>query len=258
MDEGQTPLSDLLGNDEDVQTPVETPEGEQDAGQPRDEHGRFAPKGETEGEPPAPVEKPAFDGAATIDERRKRQEAQQERDALRAELEALKQQFQANQQPKEPPAPPPSIWEDEQGWQQNFGGQVVQEAVTAATFNARLDMSEMMTRQANEDFEEVKAEFLALAEKNPTLREQALSDPHPWNKAYQIAKNHRAMQELGATNVADLEAKLREKIMAEMQQQAPLAPARPGLPPTLATERNVGSRAGPAWSGPTPLSDLLG
>lgn len=255
MDEGQTPLSDLLGNDEDVQDEIaEESVPEQEAGQPRDEAGRFAPKGETEGEPPAPVEKPAFDGAATIDERRKRQEAQHERDALRAELEALKTQFQAIQQP---PAPPPSIWEDEQGWQQNFGGQVVSEAVQQATFNARLDMSEMMTRQANPDFEEVKAEFLALAEKNPTLREQALSDPHPWNKAYQIAKNHRTMTELGATNVADLEAKLREKIMAEMQEQAPLAPVRPGLPPTLAGARNVGARTGPAWSGPPSLDDLL-
>ena len=71
-------------------------------------------------------------------------------------------------------------------------------------------MSEMMVRQANPDFEDVKAEFLALAQQNPDLTRQALADPHPWSKAYQIAKNHKTMTELGATDLDTLKAKLRE------------------------------------------------
>ncbi len=251
MDNEGTSLSDLLSDDEPVQTAV----AEEPAGPARDEHGRFAQKGEEESASPAPVEEPPFEHAAVKGERSRRQAAEQERDTFRAELDALKQQFQATQQPK--PAPAPDFWEDTPGWQQHFGGEVTRTAVQEAVFQSQLNMSEMMTRQANPDFDEIKAQFLALAEQNPTLREQALADPHPWNKAYQIAKNHKAMQELGATDLDTLKAKLREELMAEVQGQQPQM-QRPGLPPTLANERNVGTRAGPAWSGPTPLSDMLG
>ena len=206
---------------------------------PRDEQGRFAKTGE-EGASPAPSTEPALDHAAIVAERRRRQEAEQRATALEQQLQALQ-------------SPPPSIWEDEAGAFQHNNQQVVNQAVQQATFNAKLDMSEMMVRQANPDFEDVKAEFLALAEANPTLAQQALNDPHPWNKAYTIAKNHRAMQDLGATDVADLEAKLREKIMAEMATGIP-AP-KPKFT-SLTTERNVASRGGPEWTPPT-LEDYL-
>lgn len=239
------PLDDLLNDEpiEDAPAVEQAPEGPA-----RDEHGRFAstkgvePEPEGEPEPVPPTDKlPKEDYKAIREEREKRQNAEREAEALRQQIAAL----------QSPPEPPPSVWEDETAW----GGHLVNTAVQQATFNAKLDMSEMMVRQANPDFEEVKAEFLALAAENPALRQQALADPHPWNKAYQIAKNHRAMQDLGAVDVSDLESKLREKIMAELQGQAP---TRPGLPPTLTTERSVASRGGPAWSGPSSLSELLG
>lgn len=235
---------DNILNDEPTQT-VEVVEAPQVEEQPRQPDGKFAPKGEPESASPAPVEEPALEHPALIGERRRRQEAEAERERLAKELEAL----------RNPPAPPPSVFEDEQGWQQHFGSEVINTAVQQATFNSKLDMSEMMVRQANADFEEMKATFLELADQNPSLRQQALQDPHPWNKAYQIAKNHKAMQELGATDVQSLEAKIREKVMAELQSQ-PVT--RAGLPPSLSTEQNVGGRSGPAWTGPKPLSDLLG
>ena len=250
MTEEGTSLDTLL-NGEPVATEVEAVEAPQTTETPRDESGRFAAKGveppavEPAAEPVPPTDKlPKEDYKAIREEREKRQ-------ALELELKALKEQFQAIQSP---PEPAPTIWEDDQAWQQNFGSQVVQTAVQQATLNAKLDMSEMMVRQANPDFEEVKAEFLSLAEQNPQLRAQALADPHPWNKAYQLAKNHRAMQELGATDLPTLEAKIRERIMSEMQGQVP---ARPTVPATLSQERNVGQRTGPTWTGPKSLSELL-
>ena len=150
-----------------------------------------------------------------------------------------------------PPAPIPSVFEDEVGFQEQFGTQVVSQAVSQATLNARLDMSEMLVRQANPDFEDVKAEFLKLAEENPTLRQQALSDPHPWNKAYQIAKNHKAMQELGAISVTDLEAKLRAQILEEMKAK----PANPAIPESLAGAQSV--RGSTAPFAPPSLNDIL-
>lgn len=234
---------DAILTDEPVNEPAvaETPSEPE---QPRDEHGRFAPKGvEQEEAPPAsePSQLP--------------QEVYAPLKAVRDENKELKArlaELEAKANPPEPPKPIPSVFEDEQGFQDEFGNRVAAHAVSQATLNARLDMSEMLVRQANSDFEDVKAEFLKLAEANPTLREQALNDPHPWNKAYQIAKNHKAMQELGAVDVNDLREKLKAEILAEMGSRPP------SLPPTLSNERNVGQRTGPAWSGPRPLSELLG
>lgn len=259
--EDHTPLSNIL-SDEPTETIPAAPEPEEPqepALQPRDESGRFAKKGEEEGASPAPVETPQddppFDHAAVKGERNRRQAAEQERDNFRAELDALKQQFQQLQQPREPQAPPPSIWEDEQGWRDNFGAQVVQQA----SFNAALNLSEMLTRKENAaDFDEMKARFLSIAEQNPAVVQQALSDPDPWGKAYRIAKNAATMESLGATDLETLKAKMREEVMAELQQgQSPVPQAQVTLPPSLTGERNVGSRSGPAWAGPTPLKQML-
>jgi hypothetical protein len=197
------------------------------------------------GTPPAEDARKAGLEAGIAAERKKRQDAEALVEQLRREAEA---------KTKEPPAPAPSIWEDEQGAFQHFGGQVVNQAVQQATFNARLDMSEMMARQANPDFEDMKAEFLQMAQQNPVIAQQALADAHPWQKAYQIAKNARTMNELGATDIQSLEAKIREQVMAEMQAQTPAAPR---IPPSLSTSRNVSSRNGPPWSGPPSLGELL-
>src|SRR5690606_15697442 len=101
------------------------------------------------------------------------------------------------------------------------------------------------------------ARFLQMAEANPAIVQQALGDPDPWGKAYKIAKNAATMDELGATDLETLKAKLREEVMAELQQGT--EPVRqPVVPPSLTGERNVGDRSGPAWAGPKPLSELLG
>jgi hypothetical protein len=264
MENETSSLDDILNGDTAPEPQVETPAGPEPAApaaeaQPRDEHGRFAPKGENEppatgqaaepGASPAPKDEPPLEHPALIGERRRRQEAERQ-------LQELQQQLAAAQQP---PQPAPSIWEDEEGALRHFGSQVVDVATQQATFNARLDMSEMLVRQQNSDFEEIKGRFLEMMRENPVLQQQALSDAHPWNFAYQYVKKADRVKELGAVDVADLEAKLREKIKAELQAEAVQAVASPApvVPPTLSTERNVGSRTGPAWSGPTPLADVL-
>lgn len=250
-----TPLEELLNSPSE--DPAFGAEPATNDGPARDEHGRFAAK-ETGVEPaPEPATEPTADTVPPTADKlppdtfKGLKEEREKRQNLERELQALREQIQSFQQPQEPPAPPPSVWEDEQA----YGGHLVQTAVQQATLNAKLDMSEMMVRQANPDFEDMKAKFLQLAELNPSLRQQALSDPHPWNKAYQIAKNAAMVEELGSTDINALKAKLREEVMAELAQQP--AP-RPGIPPTLTAERNVGARSGPTWSGPKSLSELLG
>jgi hypothetical protein len=249
MDEERKSLDELLDEQNEAQAQPEPAPVEQaaetadaQAARLRDENGRFAKKDDDGGtSPPAENE---FDGKATLAERRKRQEAEQRLEALEQELQAL----------RNPPPPPPNLFEDEQGWQQHFGGQVVSTAVQHASMNATLNMSEMLARREHDDFDDMKAAFLELAQQNPTLREQALADPDPWAKAYSIAKTHRTMTDLGAVDVDGLKEQLRQEVLAEMQGQAP---ARPGLPPTLSTERNLGSRSGPQWAGHKTLDELL-
>ena len=221
---------------------IEQPQQEKPDGPPRDESGKFISKGVEEGAPPAPKtdQLPPEEYKALKAEREKRQ-------SLEAKLAELEQRLQ---QPKEPPAPPPSIWDDEQGAFNHLGQSVLQQS---AVMN-RLQTSEMLMHQAHPDFADMQKVFVSMLETSPQLREVVMSDPHPWNKAYQIAKNHQTMQELGATDIDTLKARLREELKAEMATTAP----KPVVPVSLTSERNVGARTGPAWSGPPSLSDILG
>lgn len=227
----------------------EPDDGEQ--GQPRGPDGKFTTKGEVEDAPPASDEKSKGLEAGIVAERRKRQEAE---DRYKTDVEALRRELEELKRTKEHETPPPSIWEDDQAWQQHFGGEVVSTAVQQATFNAKLDMSEMMARQANEDFDEMKAEFLRMMQENPAIQQQALSDPHPWQRAYQIAKNARTMSELGATDIDSLKAALIEQIKAEQAQQPATASA---LPNSLADAQSArgGNTPSPA---PLTLEEILG
>lgn len=248
MEEERKSLDELL-DDQQAEATVEEPQVEETPPEPvndrpRDEHGRFAAKTGVEDDTAPPAGLPREEFAGLKDERRKRQEAEQQ-------IAALQQQLQAAQNP---PAPPPSIWEDEGAWQQQFGGQVVQAATHQASLNATLNMSEMMASRDHEDFDEKKSLFLEMVQQNPQLRDVAMQDRHPWEKAYQIANNHKTMEELQATSIDDLRAKIRAELEAEMTGQQP--PIRK-VPPTLSTERNAGARSGPAWAGPQSLSDLL-
>lgn len=250
MTEG-TSLDSILSDEPTTAEVVTETVEETQLERPRDEHGRFAAKetgvqAEPQGEEPVPPtdQLPPETFKAVKEEREKRQN-------LERELEALKNQFQQLQQ--EPPAPPPSLWEDEQGWQQHLQQQVLAQADQLSRINA----SEMAARAQYPDFQEHFDLFNQMAAQNPQLVQQAMADPHPWAKAYQIAQSHKTMQELGAVSVSDLEAKIREKVMAELQQgQTPVPPQN--LPPSLSGERSIASRGGPQWTGPKPLSELLG
>ena len=253
-------LDDILNGAEAAEAPppVQVEEAPAEAlTQPRDDQGRFAPKGEEEAPPQQAAPPAATEDGPTVP-RKALQDERTKRQALEQQVQDLQRQFQQFQSP---PPPPPSIFDDEQGWEQHFGTNVVNEAVSKATFNARLDMSEMMVRQSHpDDFEARKLAFIEAMQTTPGLQQRALQDPHPWNFAYQYVVNQERMQELSAVNVTDLEAKLRAKIEAEYaaKGQAALSASLPSsLPPSLSAERSVGSRNGPAWAGPASLGDIL-
>ncbi len=103
------------------------------------------------------------------------------------------------------------------------------------------------------------------------LRSQQV-DPADYHKVVgspnrYAAAVHWHQRQLAQAEIGDDPAAFRAKVEAELRARYGLtdrdAPAqRPGpqpsvMPTNLATARNVGARNGPAWSGPTPLGDIL-
>lgn len=96
---------------------------------------------------------------------------------------------------------------------------------------------------------------------DPADYQKVIGSPNIYHAAVQWHQRQLARAEIGddpAAFRAKVEAELREKITAEFQQgnQQQERPA-PVLPSNLAGARNVGSRSGPAWSGPTPIADIF-
>lgn len=233
LDTGTQPL-------ENNPEPIAEPET---IGQPRDESGRFASKtGVDETDAVPPTDKlPAETFKGLKEEREKRQN-------LERELEALKQQL--NQQPQTPPAPPPSIWEDDQAALQHYGQQTLQQA----NYLSRVNASEMAARIKYDDFDAMFDRFNQMAAINPSLVQQTVdaSGAPSWLKAYEIAKNAARFEEMGATNVAELEAKIREQLEAEYK--AKQAPAQ-SLPNSLADAQSA--RVEGTQQAMLSLSDIL-
>ncbi|WP_155623748.1 hypothetical protein [Burkholderia territorii] len=136
-----------------------------------------------------------------------------------------------------------------------------------ALLNERMNMSEMMVRQQHGDADVDKAleVFQKAVQENPALGAQLAQQRHPWQFMLDQAKRIEAMQEIG-TDPAAYRQKLRDEILAELQQQgaapaaqaaAPAAPAAPVIPRSLATARSSAPRSAPVWTGPTSLNDIL-
>jgi hypothetical protein len=229
------------------ETPLETIE------RPRDENGRFAPK-EATGEVETPEEVPPTSQepvtapiAALQDERRKRQEAE----ARAAQLEAYFQQQQAQQ----PQQQAPDFWEDPEAnlnqQFQKFGEQLMQ-TWEQRQASERMNQSELIARSKYTDFDEKVSAFQQAAQLNPTLAREMAMSPDPGEFAYTRGKTAIEVQQYGSLDA--LIAAERAKWEAEVKGHFP----SPIAPTTLATERNVGARSGPAWSGPKSLNDILG
>lgn len=253
---------DAVFGDEGTVQQAETPEvieqqEPEQSGQPRGPDGKFAPKGEPEGSTPEPVDDKAKGLEAGISaERKKRQEWEAKYGDLESrfttEIETLKRQLQQQQAPQEPAAPPPTIWEDEQGWQAHMQQQVLSQADRLSRINA----SEFVARSKYDDFDAMYERFNQMAAQNPAIVQQTLdgTGSPSWLKAYDIAKKAARVEELGAVDLTDLEAKLREQIKAEMAS----APAPQQTVPTSLADAQSARGAPAPGAGPLTLEQVLG
>lgn len=253
-------LDDFMPSESEAPEPtveaIAEPEAQPEPAPVRDEKGRFAPKGETpletaESVEPTdkPLEKDEFQGLKN--ERQRRQAAEKLAEEREQRLQALEQQLQSLQAPKEPPAPPPSLWDDDEGRLAHERQQTLAQADALSRINA----SEMAARDRYPDFQEMFDTFNEMAASNPSIVQQAMADPHPWGKAYTIAKNHKAMQELAAVDLSDLEAKIEARVREKLAAEQP-APQPVTIPTSLADAQS--SRSAGQGVAPMTLQDILG
>jgi hypothetical protein len=177
---------------------------------------------------------------------------QQRFDALQASLK----------QPASPPPQAPEFWEaPEQAI--DYRLQQVVTPIQQQLVQQREQMSRMMASEKHGE-SAVNEAYQALASMQGAPEfgatySQIMSSPHPYGALVDWHRKQQVMSEIGSDPAAYKE-KLKAEVLAEMQastgQQQAAQPA-PAMPSNFATARNVGSRSGPAWSGPTPLQDIF-
>lgn len=248
--------SALTDETPEIEAPAEQPV-EQIEGQPRDEHGRFAPKAEAEPEPQpeAPV---ASLQAQPKDEAHvpswRLREVREEADRRVAETEARWQrQFQELQrqnQPKAEPKPAPDVFEDPNAFLQHGVSQAV-DPIKSEIQQMREDFS----RQRAEDkfgADKVKAAYdwlgEGVAKRDPealSAYQRAMQSMHPFGDIVQAHQQRAVYQQIGSDPQAWFGKTLDERLadpkfagelLQKIQQRAQATPQgqnKIALPPSL-------------------------
>lgn len=252
--ENGTSLDDILSDEHEVST-----EQAETIGQLRDEQGRFAAKdtGETEALEPQPTEgtTPVQDQepthipiAALKDERTKRQAIEAERQQMAERLQQYEAYFQSlqNGQSEEEPDPLELITQQVMSR--------VQPQHEMQMLVQKTEFAEELARQKYADYDEKVEHFKEAAKANPFLIQELRSAQNPAEYAYRVANQiMEAKAYSQQPSREQIEADKRAKIMAELGLST-----QSKAPTSLVNAQSVGSRSGPAWSGPTPLGDILG
>lgn len=168
------------------------------------------------------------------------------------------QAIQAGRQ--EPPKPveepkPVDFWDDPQAF--------ITQALTPyqqqiARQNERLSQTAAVTEFGKETVEAAYGAMAKAIETDPGAvadYQRIMQSPHPYGELVTWHRNRSALSEIGDDPAAYRE-RLRQEIMAELQQSQPAPAAAPRLPGNFATARNEGPRGGAVYSGPKPLSDI--
>jgi len=202
--------------------------------------------GETKAAPPAAGEDRAgmIPIAALMDERLKRQAIEQREAELRRQIESS--EAQKAQQPG------PDLFADPDAFIAAQRAQMAQ-----ALWNERLNMSEMVVREAYKATPQVVDEaveaFKAEAARNPVLGAELQRQRNPYGYVVEWHQRQKALAEIGddpRSYREKLAAEIRAQVLAEIQQAAPVQPARPPMPPrSLASAPSAGGNVNAPKSG---------
>jgi len=166
-------------------------------------------------------------------------------------------------QPKAAPQQTPDFWEAPETAIDHRLSQAIT-PIQQALVAQREGMSRMMASEkhgeeaVNEAYQALAALKASSGPEFQAVYGQVMSSPHPYGALVAWHGKQKVMSEIGSDPAAYRE-KLKAELLAEMnggQQPAQQTP-QPVMPSNFATARNVGSRAGPAWTGQKPIADIF-
>lgn len=229
-----------------VEAEVETPEVETPAVTPEVETPKDSPPESEENIETLKGQIKAFEVKAA-DETRKRQHYQQQ-------FEAAQKQAQTQEKPDAFAQPDEAIAHAIAGVEQRFQNQL-------------LNMSEQGAKARHEDFEAMSELFFnKMAMENPALQAEALTQVDPYEFIYTSAKNQVELEQITELGGVDaMRESIREELRAELkaeletEKKAAIEKAIDGvIPNSLSGTRAAGGNQGETYSGPTPLSKIVG
>jgi len=251
MADDEESLDDILSTSATPVVDTPTPEAEQPQGINRDEHGRFAPKGdeqqpdalEPEGEQDHEEEPESQHNApvaAVAAERRKRQaetaraeKLEQDLAELRGQMSVLLQQRQQPEQPKPEPKPRPQLWDDPDNWGNSLVEEKLspfQEQLQAVTFRAsRAEAIAEHGKEAVQAAQDAIKQAIKAGQMDGSAVKAQLSKSH--DPVGDVVRWHQG-------SPAVQEASMREKLRAELMAEFGIDPNKPQLTPSQPSNRN--------------------
>ncbi len=242
----------------------ETEQAARDDG--RDEHGRFASQQPAEQQPATQEQRPpeGYVPIQALDARLAKERERYETQLQQRDMQ-IQQYLRQQAKPPEAPKPPPDIFENPDA-AIDYRLQQAMQPVQQGQQNIVENFSRMMAsdKHGEEAVNAAYAEMQNRMQSNPRGAQfdyqRIMASPHPYGELVKWHKSQAALSTYGDDPTAYRE-KLRAELMAEMQggqQQAPQTQQPPVMPTSFAGARNAGPSTAPAFSGPRPLSEIMG
>lgn len=197
----EQPLDDVLNGVEPEEVPVEEVKTE-DSSEVIETKPEEDPKGgEVPEETPATKDEESepWTKTAYLDEKRKRQDAQNRVKELESQLSGKKETA-------------PDIFEDQEQYTSYLNSQI-----SSAVNNTKAEISEFFARRDHDDIDEKFERFKELAEQNPELKREVAASKSPWHTMRDIVIKAEEMEAL--KDVDSYKAKLRAEIEAELKAE---------------------------------------
>lgn len=240
--ENGTSFDDILNGSDEEEQEVAQPEVqiEQETGDTQET---------AQEEPPSSEAEPGHIPIAALKDERAKRQALEER--FRQSEERLQQYdayFAQQRQGAEQQEEPDPIEFITQQVMAKFAPQAELQALVTRT-----NVAEEFARQKWPDYDEKVELFKEAAKANPFLIQEMKGASNPAEYAYNVSQKIHEARTYGtaAPTREQIEAELREKILAES------GIARPQAPTSLVNTQSRGSRGGPAWAGPSSMEDIL-
>lgn len=171
---------------------------------------------------------------------------------LKAALAAAREKARGAKE--QPPQVDPPQFADPQG------AQFFQQQLMMLEADRRADNSELKARMS---YDKVDEAFEAAEQLGIVDRFKGTADPWgelvKWHKDFEDTRKAKEILSQTGGDLSAYETQMREKIRKELEAEM-VAEKVSAKAPSLAGETNLGQRQGngAAWSGPTPLDDILG